>query len=225
MGFIIAIDGPAGAGKSTTAREVAISLGYCYLDTGAMYRSIAWKSKQLGVRIDDEEGLIALAEKLEIVFSPLQPDSSQKVFADKTDVSASIRTPEVSEITSKIASVGKLREIVVARQRVLGQESEPGVVLEGRDIGTVVFPNADLKIFLTASQDERLKRRIEELEGKGTSPNPDEILKEIVDRDARDMARAVSPLRRAEDAIEIVTDGKSREEVRLQILQLVRMRS
>ena len=224
MGFILAIDGPAGAGKSTTAREVAMQLGFSYLDTGAMYRSIAYLALQSHISNDEEDPLVALAHSLEIAFSPLLADGTQQVIANGTDISLEIRTPEVSEVTSKIASLPRLREIIVERQQLLGRKGEPGVVLEGRDIGTVVFPNADLKIFLTATSRERLRRRIEELQGRGLMPNPEDILREIVERDERDTNRRHSPLRRAEDAVEIATDGKTRTEVVELILSLVRSR-
>ncbi len=224
MGFILAIDGPAGAGKSTTAREVATQLGFSYLDTGAMYRSIAHSALLSHISSDEEDRLVALAHSLEIAFSPLLADGTQQVIANGIDISHEIRTPEVSEVTSKIASIPRLREIVVESQQLLGRKGEPGVVLEGRDIGTVVFPNAELKIFLTATASERLRRRIEELQGRGLIPNPEDILREIVERDERDTNRRHSPLRRAEDAVEIVTDGKTRTEVVGEILSLVRNR-
>lgn len=150
MPNIIAIDGPAGAGKSTVARRIARELRYTYLDTGAMYRSVAWKARECGIDIEDAEALRTIAEQLDILFSPLDSDLKQTIRANGEDITQTIRTPEISTLTSRVAAVAPVRAVVVRKQRSIAATADRGVVLEGRDIGSVVFPNADLKLFLTA---------------------------------------------------------------------------
>lgn len=220
MPNIIAIDGPAGAGKSTVARRIARELRYTYLDTGAMYRSVAWKARECGIDIEDAEALRTIAEQLDILFSPLDSDLKQTIRANGEDITQTIRTPEISTLTSRVAAVAPVRAVVVRKQRSIAATADRGVVLEGRDIGSVVFPNADLKLFLTAGPGERARRRVEELLARGLPADFDTTLDEIVERDKRDSERSESPLTKTDDAIEIDTDGLSIDEVTRRIISL-----
>lgn len=222
MPSIIAIDGPAGAGKSTVARRVANALNFTYLDTGAMYRSVAWQAQESGVDPQNEEALVRLAQSLQITFSPLTPDGQQHVAVNGRDATEAIRTPEVSQLTSVISAVPAVRRVIVAQQQALGARAPEGVVLEGRDIGTVVFPHADLKIFLTAGPEERARRRAAELQTRGLAVDYKQILQEQIERDRRDSRRADSPLVAAPDAVPIATDGLSIDAVVAEILALFR---
>ncbi|MBC7526604.1 MAG: (d)CMP kinase [Chthonomonadaceae bacterium] len=224
MGFIVAIDGPAGAGKSTVAKRVATELECTYLDTGAMYRSIALVAQRQGISPIDEASLVSLARITRISFSPLTPDGFQRVEVNSEEVTAEIRTPEVSQLTSKISSIGLVREVVLEQQRRIAYEAPAGVVLEGRDIGTVVFPYADLKIFLTAGEEERARRRYEELKAQGMDISFLAALEDQRERDRRDSEREVAPLRPAEDSVTVVTDGLTVSEVVERILSLCRER-
>ena len=208
-GLIIAVDGPSGAGKSTIARLLSKRLGYLYLDTGAMYRAVALAVKRAGVSPDDDDALTAVCREAEISF--VRTDDHCHVFLDGEDVSAAIRTPEISLLTSKISMKKVVRDILARRQRELGQDG--GVVLEGRDIGTVVFPDADLKFFLSASAEERGKRRYLELKAKGEDVQLERTIAEVAQRDQQDAQREHAPLRRADDAIDIDSTGLSIEEV------------
>ena len=224
MPFLIAIDGPAGAGKSTVARRVAGALGYTYLDTGAMYRSVAWKAIQLGVPADDTAALEDIARCLTIDFAPARDGSVQLVYVDKSDVTAAIRTPEVSSLTSVISAVAPVRAVVVQHQRRIAGAAEEGAVLEGRDIGTVVFPQAQLKVFLTASAEERARRRVDEMRQRGIQADATATQRELTERDERDSHRAASPLAMAPDAVAVSTDRLSVDQVVEQVLELWRER-
>jgi len=217
----IAIDGPAGAGKSTAAKRVASALDYTYIDTGAMYRAVAWKALREGVPPEDEAGLTRLAQKMRIEFAPGQ-DGVQRLLVDGEDVTEAIRTPEVTRLSSPISAIPGVRRVLVAQQQAMGADG--GVVMEGRDIGTVVFPNAEIKVFLTASDEERARRRWLELTAKGENVTQEEILAQQRERDTRDSSRADSPLRPAPDAVTLVSDGIPIEEVVERILQLCRER-
>ena len=209
--LIVAIDGPVGSGKSTLARRVAAMLGYIYIDTGAMYRAVALKSMRSGVSFDDAGAadLVALASSTRIDLRAV--DGCQQVFLDGEDVSASIRTPEVAQAASKVAVNPGVRHVLVAEQRRAGEAG--GVVMEGRDIGTVVFPDAQLKIFLTASPEVRAERRWLEHQQKGDTIDLARTLGEIHERDRRDRQRATSPLVQAEDAVLIDSTAMEAEEV------------
>ncbi len=193
---IIAIDGPAGAGKSTVARKVAEQLGYLYLDTGAMYRVIALESLQQAVPLTDE-ALTALAKRTHIRFDLDGPDGN-RVLSNGVDVTDAIRSPEVTRLVSQVAAVPGVRAEMVAQQQQIGRQK--AVVLDGRDIGTVVFPDAEVKIFLTASVEERARRRWLELAQKGQTASQAEIAAAIAARDLADSTRETAPLRQAEDA-------------------------
>lgn len=207
--MIVAIDGPAGSGKSTTARLVAERLGYLYLDTGAMYRAVAFALAQRAVESDEPE----IGAQLEDMRLSLQhsPDGMH-VLVDGEDVSESIRTPEIGALSSRISTYRAVREKLVAEQRRIAREYVQrggGVVIEGRDIGTVVFPDADVKIFMVADPSIRARRRQEQLEAAGKILPLQSILQEIVERDRQDSEREISPLRRADDAIDVDTTKSS----------------
>jgi cytidylate kinase len=208
-GLIIAVDGPSGAGKSTITRLLSKRLGYLYIDTGAMYRAVALAVKRAEVSPDDDDALTAVCREVEISF--VRSDGCCHVFLDGEDVSAAIRTPELSLLTSKISMKKVVRDILARRQRELGKDG--GVILEGRDIGTVVFPYADLKFFLSASAEERVKRRYLELKAKGEDVQLERTIAEVAQRDQQDAQREHAPLRRADDAIDIDSTGLSIEEV------------
>lgn len=214
--LIIAIDGPVGSGKSTVARRVAALMGYVYIDTGAMYRAVALKALRRGVRLDSADELAALASETRIDLRA--EDGTQRVFLDGEDVTASIRTPEVSQGASKIAVVPGVRHVLVAEQRRAGAQG--GVVMEGRDIGSVVFPDAELKIFLTASPEIRAERRWREHQQKGDSIDLPRTLEEIHERDRRDSGRASSPLVRAKDAVVVDSTAMDPEEVARLVVML-----
>jgi len=200
----IAIDGPAGSGKSSVARRVAAMLGYLYLDSGAMYRALALKALRRQVTLQDEARLAELAIETHIELrapTPEQEAAGAKncVFLDGADVTLEIRTGEVAQAASRLATIAKVREVLVAEQQRAGAGG--GVVMEGRDIGTVVFPKAELKIFLDASPEVRAERRWKEHQEKGDKMTLAEVFDEVIERDKRDRERKVSPLLRAEDAV------------------------
>jgi len=217
-GLIIAIDGPVGSGKSTLARRVAEMMGYVYIDTGAMYRAVALKALRRETAIDagNADALEALARDTRIDLRA--QDGGQRVFLDGEDVTASIRTPDVAQAASKIAVISGVRHVLVAEQRRAGQQG--GVVMEGRDIGSVVFPDAELKIFLTASAEVRAERRWLEHQQKGDSIDLARTLEEIHERDRRDQGRASSPLVRAADAVVVDSTAMEPEEVARLVVML-----
>lgn len=217
--IVVAIDGPAGAGKSTIAKLAAEKLGYAYIDTGAMYRSVAWKFLQTG-REFDEAYISELANTMIIEFKP--EAKVNRVFVDGTEVTEAIRTPEVTAIVSSVAAIGAVREAMVEQQRRMGEIG--GVLMDGRDIGTVVFPHAQLKIFLTASVEERARRRYKEMVEKGQQVELAQLQEDIAARDKQDSERAISPLRQAEDALLLDTSDMSIAQVTDKILQLVQER-
>lgn len=203
--LIVAVDGPAGAGKSTVSRRLAAALGYRYVDTGAMYRIVGLLAGERGLDLADPVPLAALCDAVVMDFR--ERDGGVGVYADGRDVSAAIRTPEAAQRASKVSAVPVVRERLVAKQRIMGAGG--GVVMEGRDIGTVVFPDAPVKIFLEASPQERARRRTEELRGYASAEEVARIAAEIAERDARDRGRAHSPLRPAADAVVVDTTGHS----------------
>lgn len=207
--LVIAIDGPAGAGKSTVARRVAQELGLVFLDTGAMYRALTWKALGEGLDLADEAALTALAQRSAIAFTP--GPEGDRVAIDGEDVTEAIRTPEVTRRVSEVAKVAGVRRELVAQQQQIGLTG--GVVAEGRDIGTVVFPRADLKVFLVASPGERARRRARDLERAGHVVDVDALELEIARRDSLDSNREHSPLKAAEDAVLLDSDGLSADEV------------
>jgi len=211
----VAIDGPAGAGKTTIAREVARRLGLKYIDTGAMYRAVAWKSLTMGVPVSDQGAIADLAGRMEIDFPA---GDASRVLVDGGDVSQAIRTPEVTRLSSPVSAISGVRRHLVARQKQLA--SGGGVVMEGRDIGSVVLPDAEVKVFLTASVQERARRRCAEMKAAGMVADVESVKREIEERDDRDSTRADSPLTRVPDAVEVETDGLAVDEVVQRILAL-----
>jgi len=220
--LIIAIDGPVGSGKSTLARRVAALLGYIYIDTGAMYRSVALKAQRRAVPLDDGDKLAALAAETRIDLRQLDGAiaGAQQVLLDGEDVTTLIRTPEVAQAASKVAMQPGVRKVLVAEQRRAGEEG--GVVMEGRDIGSVVFPDAQLKIFLTASPEVRAERRWREHQQKGDAIDLPRTLDEIHERDRRDRERATSPLVRAKDAVVVDSTAMEPEEVARLVVMLAK---
>jgi CMP/dCMP kinase len=208
--FIVAIDGPAGAGKSTAAKRLAARLGYAFLDTGAIYRTLALIGGRRGLDWGDAAALASLAEKLGIVFVPGE-SGVNRVLAEGEDVTADIRTPEISDGASRVSAHPPVRAALLGLQRRLAAAGS--LVAEGRDMGTVVFPDAPAKFFLTASPAERARRRAQELAAAGRPADPDAVLQEMLARDRRDTTREVSPLRCAADALLIDSEGMSPEEV------------
>lgn len=208
--MVITIDGPAGSGKSTIARQAAKQLGAVFLDTGAMYRAVTFAAIEAGLNLEDSPGIVALMEKRGFVFTA--GSSYMQVELDGRDISEAIRQPKVTEKVRFIASSGSVREVLVRWQQEFAQRYER-VVTEGRDQGTVVFPDADRKFFLTAGLEERARRRMEELKQKGTNVTLETLIEAIHQRDESDRNRKVGPLRKADDAIEIDTSDMSIEQV------------
>ncbi len=219
-GIVVAIDGPSGAGKSTVARLLAERLGYLYIDTGAMFRTVALAVKRANISPEDEEALAALCRGLEISF--VRREGAYRVLANGEDVSEAIRTPEISLLTSRISMKKAVREVLLHEQRRMGQSGN--VVLEGRDIGSVVFPDAEVKFFLSASPEERGKRRFLELQAKGEKVNLEQTITEVAARDAQDEQREHAPLRMADDALLVDSDGISVEDVLGRMEKIVRTR-
>jgi len=216
--LIIAIDGPAGAGKSTVAQMLAQRLGLACVDSGATYRAAALKVLESGVALEDEEGIVRVVGSAEIRFVPSLPQP--QVLLDGKDVTTEIRALEVTQAASRVSQLPAVRRKLIALQRSLLKS--PGVVMEGRDIGTVVFPGAPLKIFLKADPEERARRRVEQNEQQGRPSSMEKILAEISSRDQRDAERQASPLVAAEDAAVIDATQLSAEEVVKKILELAR---
>jgi cytidylate kinase len=203
--IIIAIDGPAASGKSTTAKLVAAQLGYLHIDTGAMYRAMTLKVLRNKISSNDAVKVAELAAKTSVRL--ISKDGKVKVVLDGDEVSEEIRMPQVTNMVSPVSTVSEVRKLMVNEQREMGKNG--GIVLEGRDIGTVVFPNAELKIFMVAQEHERAVRRKKEFEKKGVAVSVEAMEKEILERDKIDSERAVSPLKKAKDAIELDTTNLS----------------
>lgn len=211
--MIIAIDGPSGAGKSSVAKAVAKKLGFSCLDTGAMYRAVAWQALRNGTALDDAEALGAIARGYDIEFghAPGEP-VPKRVFIGGAEVTEAIRTAEIDRAVSPVSAVPAVREALVEQQRRIGRAGN--YVVEGRDIGTVVFPEAETKVFLTASDEERARRRVLQNAERGVgSTDYEEVLADLIRRDEADSSRAASPLRAAEDASRIDSTAHSMEEV------------
>jgi CMP/dCMP kinase len=219
--IVVAVDGPAGAGKSTVSRRLAQALGYRYIDTGAMYRVIGVLAAERGIDLSDSARLAALCEATHIEF--IEHGDRVRTCVDGRDLSAAIRTADAAQLASKVSAVPEVRHRLVAEQRAMAAEG--GVVMEGRDIGTVVFPDAPVKVFLDASAAERARRRTHELRAEATTADIERMEKEIAERDARDRTRAHSPLRPAADAVVVDTTDKTIDEVVAMLGALIAMRA
>ena len=216
-GIIIGIDGPTASGKSTTAREVAKRLGYIHINTGAMYRAFALYASQWGVDLSSDERIPELSEKAYIDF-----DEDGNILLEGRDVTKEIQAPEIAQLASELATLPQVRSKMVAMQQEIGKNG--GVVLDGRDIGTVVFPDAELKIFLIAAAETRAERRLDELVSSGTNISLDKLTEEIKERDKRDSERELSPLKKAADAIELDTSKLTFDEQVEKVVELARGR-
>jgi cytidylate kinase len=214
----IAIDGPASAGKSTIAKKVAEKLGYIYLDTGAMYRTLTYAALSNGSDLHDEEALHKLLQGIRITFSTAE-NEMQRVFLNEEDVTESIRSEQVTQNVSLVASFAKVREEMVARQKSIARSG--GVVMDGRDIGTVVLPDAEVKIFMTATAEERALRRYKENMAKGMTTSLEELTEDMKRRDHLDSTRTISPLKKADDAIVLDSTHLEIDEVVKRILGII----
>jgi cytidylate kinase len=211
--LIVAIDGPSGAGKGTIARSIAGALGYRHIDSGAMYRAVGWKALRDGVPLDQEDAVAALARRSSIDVT------TAHVLVDAHDVTRAIRTPDIDRAAAAVARLPKVRATLVARQREMGRSG--GIVMEGRDIGTVVFPRADVKIYLDASPDERARRRASDPAHTGVPAAVSDVATLLTERDELDRTRAASPLYPADDAVVVDTTGKSVEDVVGEVLAVI----
>ena len=216
--YSIAIDGPGGAGKSTIARRVAAELGFVYVDTGAIYRAVACAALSRGIDPSDEAAVSALLPSLQLELRWTE-DGVQHVWLNGADISSELRTPAVSTAASRVSALPVVRQFLLEQQRVVARTHD--VIMDGRDIGTVVLPDADLKIYLTASTEERARRRCLELSERGTPKAYEEVLREINERDYQDMHRDIAPLREAADAVHFDTSKLSFEESEQALLSLI----
>lgn len=216
--IIVAIDGYSSCGKSTIAKALAKYAGYTYVDTGAMYRAVALYAQRIGVANRESRDMDLLAQLENVHIGFIQTADGQHVTLNGEDVESQIRTLEIGNLASQISTIKEVRAFLVAQQQAMGEKK--GIVMDGRDIGTVVFPNAELKLFLTASPEVRAERRFKELEAKGEKPVWEEVLADVNDRDYRDTHRAESPLRQAEDAVVVDNSHMSREEQMAKIAEI-----
>jgi len=217
MSFIVGIDGPAGSGKGTVTKEISKRLGLINIDTGSTYRCVALETINRGINLEDKEAIIKVAEEVEIKIEP--NDNGDKIYLNGKDVSARIREKDVTSIVSPVSSIVEVRYIMVDLQRKLAEGKD--IIMEGRDICTYVFPNADVKIYLDASEEERAKRRYKEMQEKGINMTYEEVLENIQKRDANDKIKEIGALKVAEDSIIVDTTGMSIEEVVKKIEEII----
>ena len=220
MGFNVAIDGPAGAGKSTIAKEAAKRLSFIYVDTGAMYRALALNALETGINLDDKAEVVKNVRGADVRI--VYENGEQQVLLNGRNVSPLIREPRVSSAASKISAIQEVRDHLTDLQRGLAASAD--VLMDGRDIGTLILPNADVKVFLTASAEVRADRRFKELQEKGNDASYEKVLADIIARDKNDMERKVAPLKQAEDAILLDTSDMTIEEAVNAIISLVRQK-
>ena len=220
--FIVSIDGPAGAGKSTVSKLLSRRLGLSFVDTGALYRAVALSARRQGIAVEDDAGLSGLMGRIRISFKAVGDEN--RVYLDGEDVSAEIRAPEISLLASAVSARPVVRDGLLGLQRRLALEAPVGAVLEGRDIGTVVFPDADLKFFLEANPDVRARRRYEEMFQKGAESTLDAVLADQTKRDRDDASRAVAPLKPADDAVRVDSSALPLSEVVQRLERLIRER-
>ncbi len=224
--FVVAVDGPAGTGKSSATKRIADLLGLIHVDTGALYRGVAFQCFEVGFTLDfdesDHDAITKIAQKAQFEFKRIKSKNpSNRLFLNGKDVTSMIRTPDMSMMASRVSAIPGVRAALKGLQRNLGM-SAPSI-LEGRDIGTVIFPDANIKFFLTASIDERAKRRLSELEAQGgDSPSFEELREQILKRDEGDSTRAIAPLKKASDAIEIDTTASTLDQVVIEMAKLIR---
>ena len=221
--IIVAIDGYSSCGKSTIAKALAKYAGYTYVDTGAMYRAVALYAQRIGLANPESGYTDLLAQLKNIHIDFIQTPEGQHVTLNGEDVESYIRTLEIGNLASQISTIKEVRAFLVAQQQAMGEKK--GIVMDGRDIGTVVFPHAELKLFLTASPEVRAERRFKELQAKGENPVWEEVLADVNDRDYRDTHRAESPLRQADDAVVVDNSHMTREEQMEHIIEVFRGRS
>lgn len=219
--IIVAIDGPSGSGKSTVAKRLAGRLGYMYIDTGAMYRAVALQAKRDNIDINDSAALIRLCESVKLEFVP--DNGGLRTILNGEDVSEAIRTPEMSMAASDISARKEVRQALLSLQRRMGENG--GVVLEGRDVGTVIFPNAEAKFFLDASLEERGKRRYKELAAKGMDVTLEQTVEDVRKRDINDSSREIAPLKMADDAVLVDSTNIGVEEVVEKMIEVIKARS
>ena len=219
MGQVITIDGPAGAGKSTVSRRLAANLGFLYLDTGAMYRAVALQAERMGLNVNNGERVRAMCQALELRFETVAGEN--RLYMGREDVSAAIRSPRMDLLSSRISAIKEVREAMTELQRRIGENAH-GLVAEGRDMGTVVFKDAEFKFYITASQAVRAERRYKERKERGESPSRADVEREIEQRDDQDTNRAIAPLRSAEDAIRIDSSKLTSTEVLDVVLSHIR---
>ena len=218
MSFIVGIDGPAGSGKGTVTKEISKRLGLINIDTGSTYRCVALETINRGIKLEDKEAIIKVAEEVDIKIEP--NDNGDRIFLNGVDVSSRIREKDVTSIVSPISSIVEVRLILVDLQRKLAEGKD--IIMEGRDICTYVFPNADVKIYLDASEEERAKRRYKEMQEKGIDMTYEEVLDNIQKRDANDKAKEIGALKVAEDSIIVDTTGMSIEGVVERIIEIIK---
>ncbi len=217
--MIVAIDGPAGSGKSTVARILAERLKFTYIETGSMYRAVAWKVDQLGLDPKDEAKVAEVAHNIQIEFHPLGEGAGQRLIVDGQDLTGKLKTETIGRLAAVVAANPEVRNILVAKQRDMGKAGN--AVMDGRDIGTVVFPNAEKKFYLDADVKERARRRYDEMKEQYPELNLDEIVEQVKQRDFEDKNRAASPLKPADDAVIVDTSGKSIEGVVEELMRAI----
>jgi len=221
--LIIAIDGPSAVGKSTISKLIAQELGYLYIDTGAIYRALTWKVLQKNIDSNNEDLILNLLLKTRIIIKKTNSDFKDyyHIFVDGEDITEEIRNPKIDQNVSQIAKMPKIRKQLISLQKNLAKKGN--VVMEGRDIGSIIFPNADIKLYFTASEEERIKRRYLELKNKGYKISYKEVKEQIVQRDSIDSKRKYAPLTKTKDAIIINSTDKTIEEVKNEILKIIKI--